>query len=192
MTSPNPAVRSPGTFSTTTTRGRRTRTARANSNQSPERVPTATPARRPAWETSWQGKPPASTSTDSRCRSTSRTSGTTRRSGACRSMTARQCRSDSHAQTVRKPARSSPRSSPRQPENSDPTFTRPRPRCRVAGEAGSPARTTAPAARRQARAAPTWLSLGSARPVSISDKVPRETPVRSSASPSDIAWSSLS
>ncbi len=51
----------------TTSRGRSTSMASAMWNHRPDRVPRFTPARRPALDTSWQGKPPVSTSTGSTC-----------------------------------------------------------------------------------------------------------------------------
>lgn len=59
----------------TTTFGRTMSMARANSDQSPERVPSFIPARLPARDTSWQGNPPHMMSTGSTAaQSTVRTS----------------------------------------------------------------------------------------------------------------------
>ena len=52
----------PGTFSTSTNRGRSRRTTRANSHHRPDRSP-ASPSRFPARLRSWQGNPPAMRST---------------------------------------------------------------------------------------------------------------------------------
>lgn len=110
------------TFSTTTKRGRSTRTHRANSTQRPDCSPVM-PARLPALLMSWQGNPPQITSTlhssigpggnvrTSSCRTTA---------GQCFASTRRQNLSIStcHLQTT--PARSNPRSKPPMPANREP------------------------------------------------------------------------
>lgn len=113
------------TFSTIATVGRNAATARQYSHQRPERAPSR-PAPLPALLTSWQGKPPARTSTGGRTRGvTARTSAMLLSTwGQCFASTARQKAFCSTCQIVRpRPDRSSPSSRPPMPEKRDPIFT---------------------------------------------------------------------
>ena len=114
-------VASPGTFSTSTSRGCSRRTARAMSNQRALRSPWRRPRCRPARERSWQGNPPASSSTRGVPASISRTSPSTSRAGRWRAMTRWHPGSFSAAHSTRQPACSRPRSRPRHPEKREPT-----------------------------------------------------------------------
>lgn len=124
-TVPRPRDRRPVTFSTRTHRGSRSRMIRSISDQRPDRVPSAIPVPRPARDTSWHGKPPAMRSTGrSSVAPTRRTSTCRGTSGQCFSRTRLANGSHSTCQAQVIPARSSPRSSPPIPANSDPKVRR--------------------------------------------------------------------
>jgi hypothetical protein len=122
MTSSNPAVRSPGTFSSKTPRGRRTLMHRSRCGHS--HLSSSCAFRRPAWLTGWHGNPAAMTSTAGVSAPMLATSSHTGTSGPCFASTRWQYGSRSQNQWVLKcPVRSSPRSMPPIPANREPTVS---------------------------------------------------------------------
>lgn len=118
-TASSPRTSNAETFSTTTYRGRRSRTMRANSNQRPDLSP-ASPAPLPAKLMSWHGNPPAMTSTlqsSSPLGGNVFTSSWRRTSGQCFASTRRAKGSISTCHLHWRPDLSSPKSMPPIPAN---------------------------------------------------------------------------